>query len=78
MNEYIIVVKTDQVVTKEIKVNIAAESEDEAKEVILRALETYPAEVTEPAISRMLTTKSHCWIPKSIEFLTVNEKNKRG
>jgi hypothetical protein len=68
--------KVDQIVTKEIHLDVLAGSEEEAEDKARAALGEYPEAVTSPNIKRMVTVKQHYWIPKSIEFGSTKEENK--
>lgn len=62
--------KVDQIVTKQIDLVVAADSEEQAEAKAREALAVYPQAVEENVvgIKSILTTKQHFWIPKSIEF----------
>jgi hypothetical protein len=68
MPTYIVEAKIDQIVTKEIKLLVEADSPDKAQSKARDALTTYPAEVTTEGVNKIVTTKSSYWVPKSIEF----------
>lgn len=76
MGEYIVVAKIDQIVTKEVQLLVVAGSEEEAMQKATTALGEYPQPVHEPSVRRMVTNKAHYWIPKSIEFVQVEEEKK--
>ena len=71
--KYDILAKVDQVVTKEIKLSVTARNEDEAEEKAREALQVYPDPCFVDGVNRILTTKSHYWIPRSIEFVKKQE-----
>lgn len=68
-----ITAQIDQIVTKEVQLLIEARSEEEAQEKARDALSTYPEPVATPGVLRMVTNKSHYWIPKSIDFLRIKK-----
>ena len=74
MARYRIRAKIDQIVTKEIVLLVGAASEEEATAKATSALNEYPEPVTEPSIHRMVATNSHYWIPKSVEFVEIEEE----
>jgi hypothetical protein len=73
MPTYSVSVKVDQIVTKDVKLQIVAGSEEEAETKAREALQTYPEPVTVKGVNRILTAKSHYWIPRSIEFVKISE-----
>lgn len=75
MTEYLVVAKTDQVVTKEIQLLVEAENEGEAMAKATSALGEYPREVTEQGIKRIKSLSAHYWIPKAIEFKKVRKNS---
>lgn len=77
MPTYTLVAKVDQVVTKEVKMIVEANSEEEAQDKAREALAVYPEAIEVPGVNRMLALSSHYWIPKSIEFSKV-KRNKDG
>ena len=74
MAKYSLRAKVDQIVTKEVQFLVVAGSEEEAEEKARNALQTYPEPVTDPDIKRILTQKSHYWIPRNIEFVESKEE----
>lgn len=70
---YRVTATVDQIVTKEVQLLIEARTEEEAQEKARDALQTYPEAVTTPGVKRIVTNKSHYWIPKSIEFLRIKK-----
>ena len=68
-----ITVSIDQIVTKEVQLLIEARSEEEAQEKTRDALSTYPGPVTTPGVLRIVTNKSHYWMPKSVDFLRIKK-----
>lgn len=68
-----ITVQIDQIVTKEVQLLIEARSEEEAQEKARDALQSYPEAVNTPGVKRIVTNKSHYWIPKSIDFLRIKK-----
>lgn len=76
MANYEVLAKVDQIVTKEVQLIVVAGSEEEAMEKAREALQTYPEPVEQQGVKRMVTNKSHYWIPKSIEFVKVAEEKK--
>lgn len=77
MTEYTVLAKVDQIVTKEVQLFVSAGSEEEAMEKAREALQTYPEPVSVRGVNRMVTNKSHYWIPRSIEFVQVKQEDKR-
>lgn len=69
MAKYVVTVKVDQIVTKEVVLNITAGSEEEAARRATAALQTYPDKVEEEGVNRIVTTKSRYWIPRSIDIV---------
>ena len=69
MKEYNVVAKVDQIVTREIKLTVVASSEEQAQEKAREALQTYPEPIKVDGLNRILTSKAHYWIPRSIEFI---------
>lgn len=76
MPSYTMIAKVDQIVTKEVQLLINAGSEEEAEGMARRALQTYPKPTEEPGIVRMVTNKSHYWIPRDIEITEIKEDKK--
>ena len=76
MASYTVVVKTDQIVTKDIKLTVEARSQEEAERKTRDALQTYPDKVEEPGVRRILTLKSHYWIPRDINIVSIEEDKK--
>lgn len=70
---YRVTAQIDQIVTKEVQLLIEARSEEEAQEKARDALQSYPEAVATEGIPRMVTNKSHFWIPKSIDFLKIEK-----
>lgn len=70
---YRVTATVDQIVTKEVQLLIEARSEEEAQEKARDALATYPEAVSTPGVKRIVTNKSHYWIPKSIDFLRIKK-----
>ena len=68
-----ITAQIDQIVTKKVQLLIEARSEEEAQERARDALQSYPEAVNTPGVRRIVTNKSHYWIPKSIEFLHIKK-----
>ena len=68
-----ITAQIDQIVTKEVQLLIEARSEEEAQEKARDALQSYPEVVNTPGVMRIVTNKSHYWIPKSIDFLRIKK-----
>lgn len=75
---YKITAQIDQIVTKEVQLLIEARSEEEAQEKVRDALSTYPEPVSTPGVLRIVTNKSHYWIPKSIDFLRIKKVKSSG
>lgn len=73
MPTYSVSVKVDQIVTKEVKLQVVAGSEEEAENKTREALQAYPEPVKVRGVDRILTAKSHYWIPRSIEFIKISE-----
>lgn len=74
MPAYNILVKIDQIVTKDVKLLIEADTPEAAKVLARDILDVYPAPIPySPHVHRVVTAKAHYWIPKSIEFVTVEE-----
>lgn len=71
--KYSVLVKVDQIVTKEVQLLVEARSEEEAHEKARGALSSYPEPVSTPGVLRIVTNKSHYWIPKSIDFLKIKK-----
>lgn len=68
-----ITAQIDQIVTKEVQLLIEARSEEEAQEKVRDALSTYPEPASTAGVLRIVTNKSHYWIPKSIDFLRIKK-----
>jgi hypothetical protein len=67
--------RVDQIVTKDVILLIEAGNEEEAKDKAKTVLETYPAPGPyDPMVHRVVTKKSHYWIPKSIDFVEIQEE----
>lgn len=73
MPEYQVTVKVDQIVTKEIRAQVVASSSDEAEAKVREAVQQYPDKVTVDGIRRMVTAKSHYWIPRTVDFESITE-----
>jgi hypothetical protein len=75
MAEYSIKAKVDQIVTKEVQLLVEASSEAEAMDKARAALHIYPATI-EPGkgVKRILTVKSHYWIPRNIDFSDIKKE----
>lgn len=73
MGRYNVLAKLDQIVTKEIKLLVVGGSEEEAMEKARAALNEYPKPVNEPSVQRVITNKAQYWVPRSIEFVRVEE-----
>lgn len=71
MSRYQISVKVDQIVTKEVRLEVEASSPEEAEAKTKEALQTYPDKVMVEGINRMVTVKSHYWIPRDIDVVKV-------
>lgn len=76
MAEYNVLAKVDQIVTKEVEILVTASSEEEAMAKAREALQTYPEKVLDNSVRRILTNKSHYWIPRDIQFVKVEEEKK--
>lgn len=76
--KYTILVNVDQIVTKEVELQVEARSEEEAQAKVRDALQDYPRPVLTPGVLRITTNKSRYWIPKSIDFIRIKETNNRG
>lgn len=74
MARYSIIAKVDQIVTKEIRLEISAKNEKEAEAFARDALQVYPKPVPGNNVERIITNKSTYWIPRSIEFTQIEEE----
>ena len=75
MPKYLLLAKVDQIVTKEVKFEIVAASEEEAQAKAREALQAYPQAIKIEGINRIMTNKTQYWIPRSIEFSSTKEEN---
>jgi hypothetical protein len=79
MPAYSIIVKIDQIVTKDVQLLIEADTPEAAEAKARGALEVYPAPIPyDPMIHRIVTKKSHYWIPKSIEVVAIKEDDENN
>lgn len=76
MDKFVIKVKVDQVVTREVLVEVEAKTKERAEEISTEFLQTYPEPTYFPEVSRAVTTKSHYWIPRSTEILESKKASK--
>lgn len=69
--------KVDQVVTKSIRAEVVARNSEEAEKIVLKAADSYPKEVMDRRVSRMVTVDSNYWPPRSkiVEGITKKDKN---
>lgn len=75
MPSYIVKAKIDQIVTRNIQMQIVAGSEEEAEAKAKEALSEYPEPVTVKGVTRLLVNKSQYWIPRNIDLTTTKDKN---
>lgn len=73
MTHYSLKAKVDQIVTKEIRLELEAGSEEEAQEKALEALQDYPRPVKVKGIDCVLTIKANYWIPRDITITEIKE-----
>ena len=71
MTTYVVLAKVDQIVTKEVRLEITAGSEEEASKKALDALQEYPKAIQEAGVNRVVTIKSNYWIPRSIDVTSI-------
>ncbi len=74
MPTYVVNAKIDQIVTKEVQLEVVAGSEEEASKKTLSALQTYPKPVEESGINRLVTTKANYWIPRNIDVVKITQE----
>lgn len=74
MKHFLVSAKVDQIVTKQVSIEVTAHDEEDAILKAREALQTYPEPVAVEGINRMMTTKSHYWIPRDIEFESIREE----
>jgi hypothetical protein len=74
MASYIMIAKVDQIVTREVQLLVVAGSEKEAEDKARQALQMFPKPVTVEGVDRMVVNKANYWIPKSIDFTSINEE----
>lgn len=72
--KYRINAKVDQVVTKEVVIELEANSEDEAVDKARQALQTYPESHDVEGVTLMCTVKSEYYIPRDVTFPSVKRK----
>jgi hypothetical protein len=79
MPTYSIYAKVDQIVTKDVLLQIVAGSEEEAEAKAREALGEYPQPVAVEGVKRVLPKKSMYWIPRSIDLTTkIVKDNENG
>ena len=75
MPSYILKARVDQIVTKEIELDVKASTRDAAEIIARRALELFPAPIEEPSVTRIQVKKSNYWIPRDIQFINYEKEN---
>jgi len=75
MPSYSVIAKVDQIVTREVQLQVIASSEEEAEAKAREALGEYPKPVTVEGVRRVLVKKDQYWIPRNIDCRTTKEKN---
>lgn len=78
MSRYTLEVKVTQSCQKLISLEVAADSFEEAEEKAREALKTYPREIMEDGIYKMLTKKSRYEEPTDVLVLAVREDKRFG
>lgn len=73
MASYIMIAKIDQIVTREVQLLVVAGSEEDAESKARQALQEFPKPVTVEGVRRVVVSKTNYWIPKSIDFTSINE-----
>lgn len=73
---FVVKATVNQVVTKQVSLEVSAENEQEAMEKSREALQTYPDKVEVEGITRIQTTGIDHWIPRDIEFVSVHRQGK--
>lgn len=74
MANYIVLTKIDQIVTKEVRLEVIAGSEEEASKKAVDALQEYPKAIQEAGVNRVVTIKSNYWIPRNIDVIKITEE----
>lgn len=74
MTKFVVNAKVDQIVTKDIVLQLEARTEEEAEEKCRSALQTYPEPLEGQRIDRIITTKTQHWIPRDIEFTSIRQE----
>lgn len=74
MTTYVVLAKVDQIVTKEVWLEVTAGSEEEASKKAVDALQEYPKAIQETGVNRVVTIKSNYWIPRSIDIIKITEE----
>lgn len=74
MPNYLIRVKVNQIVTKEVQLLVDAGSEEEAEEKAREAIQVYPEPIKTEGIRRIVTNKVHYWIPRDVEVVERREE----
>lgn len=74
MTTYVVLAKIDQIVTKEVRLEVVAGSEEEASKKAVDALQEYPKAIQEQGVNRVVTLKSNYWIPRSIDVTKITEE----
>ena len=74
MTTYVVLAKIDQIVTKEVRLEVVAGSEEEASKKAVDALQEYPKAIQEAGVNRVVTLKSNYWIPRSIDVTKITEE----
>lgn len=74
MTKYVVLAKIDQIVTKEVRLEVSASSEEEASKKAVDALQEYPKAIQENGVDRVVTIKSNYWIPRSIDVIKITEE----
>ncbi len=72
---YRVTAKVDQIVTREIQLEVKAGSEEEAEAKARDALNVYPEPNTDSDVVSILPVKQHFWIPKSVDFTKTKKVN---
>ncbi len=73
--QYILIAKVNQIVEKRIKLEISADSEEDAEDKARRALAVFPEKIEEEGISRIQVLKQQHYIPRDIDFVKTKQED---
>lgn len=74
--KFLLQAKVDQIVTKDVSLQVEAVDEEEAVLKAREALQTFPDAIRVEGVQRVLASKSNYWIPRDIQIKSIKQEEK--